>query len=309
MLKTKVLECLKGTKNYISGQEICEKFGVSRTAIWKVINQLKEEGYEIESSTNKGYRISSYSDVWSKSEIESTLSKSNLINKVIYLDETDSTNIRAKILGEEGEISGTLVVADSQFNGRGRRAKGFESPKGKSIYMTLLIRPDLSPTKASMITILTAMSVMKGLEESCGLQSQIKWPNDVIYDNKKLCGILVEMSTERDYINYVVVGIGININNTDMPEDLKDIATSVKMITSKDYKRSDIILSVLNAFEAYYNEFMKIGDLSFIKDEYNKYLVHYDKTVIIMRGQDKIEAISKGIDDDGELRIEKDGKT
>ncbi len=309
MLKTKVLESLKENRNYTSGQELCEKFGVSRTAIWKVINQLKEEGYEIDSVMNKGYKICSYPDILSKSEIESTFSKSEMINKVVFFEETDSTNIRAKILGEEGCESGTLVVADYQSSGRGRRGKEFESPKGESIYMTILLRPDLSPTKASMLTILTAMAVTKGIEESCGLKADIKWPNDIVYDNKKLCGILVEMSTERDFINYVVVGVGINVNNSIVSDALKDVATSIKMSTSKEQKRSVIMLNVINTFEKYYNEFMRVGDLSFVKDEYNKSLIHYDKSIVIIQGKEKFEAISKGIDDDGELIIEKDGKT
>lgn len=306
-VKTRILEELKGNSRYISGQELCEKYNVSRTSIWKVINQLRQEGYQIDSAQNRGYKIISYPDILSSSEIKSALKPGSIIEEVLYFDQLDSTNTRAKLLGEQGCSSGTLVVADSQNNGKGRRGKGFDSPKGESIYMTALFKPDIPPIKASMITIVAAMAVNSALVEICNIPSKIKWPNDIVVDNKKICGILTEMSTDTDIINYVVVGIGINVNNPNMPDELKDVAVSVRMASGKKYRRSTIISSVMDYFQIYYDKFLKTQDLSLIKDEYNKILIHYNKEIEVIRGQEKYKAISLGIDNDGELLIEKDG--
>lgn len=307
-IKTRILKELKNTDTYVSGQDICEKCGVSRTAVWKVINQLKNEGYEIDSVTNKGYKILETPDILSKSEIESVIEDGSIVKDIIYFDETDSTNTRAKLLGEEGAVSGTLVVADCQNMGKGRRGRSFSSPAGQSIYMTLLLRPDTSPSKASMITILSAMAVRTALSEVCGIEGLIKWPNDIVADGRKLCGILTEMSAELTKINYVVVGIGINVNNEKMPEDIEKIAVSARMLTGKKQKRSLIIGSVCKWFSIYYNKFIETSDLSLLKDEYNRYLIHMNKEVEIIRDNEKYRAKSLGLADDGELLIEKDGK-
>ena len=306
-MKTKILEELKNNNGYISGQDLCEKCNVSRTAIWKVINQLKAEGYEIDSVSNKGYKIISYPDILSKSEIQSSLSENTFVQEVVYLESVDSTNNKAKILGEEGALDGTLIVSELQQAGKGRRGKGFQSPKGEGIYMTLLLRPEIVPIKASMITIVAAMAAREGLLKACNIDGKIKWPNDIVVEGKKICGILTEMSSELDCINHVVVGMGFNVNNSNMPDDIKDIAVSVKMITGKEYKRSNIIAEVIRAFEKYYKLFLQSENLENIKKEYNKNLIHFNKEVVIIKGNEKYTAKSLGIDDDGELLIKREG--
>lgn len=308
-IKTKVLMELKGADTYVSGQYICERWGVSRTAVWKAINQLKDEGYEIDSVTNKGYKIIKSPDILSESEIKSVMPMGGIVNKVIYFDETDSTNTRAKLFGEEGMADGTLVVADCQNKGKGRRGRSFSSPRGQSIYMTFLLRPDISPVKASMITILSAMAVRSALSEICGIDSFIKWPNDVVADGKKICGILTEMSAELTKINYVAVGIGINVNNEKMPKDIENVAISARMLTGRVQRRSLIIGSVCKWFGIYYDKFINTLDLSLIKEEYNQYLINYNKEVEIVRDNESYRAKSLGIDDEGRLLVERDGKT
>ena len=213
-----------------------------------MINQLKSEGYDIDSVQNKGYKIISYPDILSKSEIESNMQPHGFVKEVVFYDVTDSTNTRAKMFGEEGKPGGTLVVADCQQMGKGRRGRSFDSPKGQSIYMTILLRPDISPVKASMVTIIAAMAVRKAVAEVCSIETGIKWPNDIVADGKKICGILTEMSAEPDSVNYVVVGIGINVNNSSMPKEIEDVAVSLKMLTGKEYKRSNIIAEVMKWF-------------------------------------------------------------
>ena len=308
-IKTKVLMELKGTDTYVSGQDICERYGVSRTSVWKIINQLKDEGYEIDSVTNKGYKIIKTPDILSKSEIESVIPIEGIVNNVIYFDETDSTNTRAKLFGEEGAADGTLVVADCQNMGKGRRGRSFSSPRGQSIYMTFLLRPDILPIRASMITILSAMAVRSALSEICGIDSLIKWPNDVVADGKKICGILTEMSAELTKVNYVVVGIGINVNNEKMSKDIENVAISARMLTGSIQRRSLIIGSVCKWFGIYYDKFISTQNLSLIKEEYNQYLVNFDKEVEIVRDNESYRAKSLGIDDEGRLLVERDGKT
>lgn len=308
-IKTKVLMELKDSDTYVSGQDICERCGVSRTAVWKIINQLKGEGYEIDSVTNKGYKIINAPDILSKSEIESVISDVSIVNKVVFFQETDSTNTRAKIFGEEGMTDGTLVVADCQNKGKGRRGRSFTSPRGQSIYMTFLLRPDISPVKASMITILSAMAVRGALSEVCGINALIKWPNDVVAEGKKICGILTEMSAELTKVNYVVVGIGINVNNEKMPKDIENVAISARMLTGSTHRRSLIIGSVCKWFGIYYDKFISTLNLSQIKEEYNQYLVNFNKEVEIVRDNESYNAKSLGIDDEGRLIIERNGKT
>ena len=204
-----ILKLLKETDGYISGQELCEKFGVSRTAIWKVINQLKEEGYKIEAVRNKGYILKGSADVLSKEELESTIHTKWAGANVVFFEETVSTNNEIRSLAEQGAPHGTLAVAEQQLGGKGRRGRVWTSPAGVGIWMSMLLRPQIDPLAASMLTLVMALAAKKGIEISTGLKSEIKWPNDLVLNKKKICGILTEMSTELMEIQYVIPGIGI----------------------------------------------------------------------------------------------------
>lgn len=324
-MKTKVLELLRGTEGYVSGQDICDALGVSRTAVWKVIGKLKEEGYDIEAVKNKGYRIVTTPDILSKSEIECLL---DIPYNVIYFDDIDSTNNYAKLIAEKGESDKTIVIADHQTMGKGRRGRSFDSPSGVGAFMTFLLRPDISPVKASMLTIIAAMAVRDSVDDVTGLKCKIKWPNDIISDGKKICGILTEMSAEIEHVNYVVVGIGVNINNESFAEEIKDVATSIKIElkkiadktsnnasdkTSNDaftaqINRNKLVAKIVERFDYYYEKFLQNLDLSAIKDEYNSHLINRDAEVFVLKGDESYKAIAKGIDDTGELIVEKDGQ-
>lgn len=303
-MKSKILAKLKSTDGYVSGQEICEEFNVSRTAIWKIINKLRAEGYDIEAVSHKGYRIVNAPDILSKDEIESVVDN----YKIIYMDEVDSTNNYAKRLAEDGEKADTLIVSDSQSAGRGRKGRSFASLKGKGIFMTLLKHPKLEPQKASMITIVAAMAAREGILNATGLSCNIKWPNDIIYDGKKVCGILTEMSAEMQNINYVVIGIGINTSNESFSDDIKDVAVSIKMAGKNTIKRSSIIAETVKSFDKYFEEFEKTGNLDCIVSEYNKYLANAGNKVKIISEDSEYEAIALGIDDEGRLLVNKEGK-
>ena len=216
-VKTEILKAIKEEAGFVSGQELCDRFGVSRTAVWKAIGQLKEEGFQIEAVRNKGYRLLSSDDVITEAELMSSM-EGGFIKKIVYYEETDSTNIRARKLAEEGAPDGTLVVTDFQNAGRGRRGRMWVSPSGTGIFMSLILRPDILPSSASMLTLVAALAVYDGIKETTGLETVIKWPNDIVAEGKKLCGILTEMSAELEGIHYVVTGIGINANMTEFPE-------------------------------------------------------------------------------------------
>ncbi len=226
--KSDILTLLRNSRDYVSGQQLCDQFGVSRTAVWKAINQLKEEGYRIEAVSHKGYRLLESPDVLSRSEVLSRLKTKWAGQQLFYLEETGSTNIDAKRYAEEGEPHGTTVIAEKQNAGRGRRGKYWESPPGSAIYMTIMLKPDFAPDKASMLTLVMALSVAEAITEATGLQAGIKWPNDVVVNKKKVCGILTELNVETDYIRHVVIGVGINVNNgapEEFPEEIRETAT------------------------------------------------------------------------------------
>ena len=195
-MKTELLAALRNSDGYVSGQELCETLGVSRTAVWKVMQKLKAEGYEIEAVSNKGYRLISSPDVLSAEELESIRKTSWAGQEIVYYDVTDSTNVQAKRIAEEGGMHGTLVVADRQESGKGRRGRGWDSPKNTGIFMTMLLRPTVKPDEASMLTLVAAMAVAKGIRLYTGLPAGVKWPNDIVINGKKVCGILTEMNTE-----------------------------------------------------------------------------------------------------------------
>lgn len=304
MLKTKVLKILQDTDGYISGQKLCEMFGVSRTAIWKVINKIKEEGYQIESISNKGYHLINSPDLLSKSEITNHLHTVSLGRDIYAFEEIGSTNVYAKELGAKGKEHGVLVVAETQTDGRGRRGRNWTSPKGSSISMSVLLRPQILPDKASMLTIVMAHAVYKTLEEMNVEDISIKWPNDILVNEKKVCGILTEMSAEPDMVHYVVVGTGINVNMDSISKEEAPYATTLKAESGKQYNRAELVASVLRHFETSYELFMETEDLSKIKEEYNQYLVNVDRKVSVKERTLEITGIAKGITDTGKLLVQ-----
>ncbi len=302
-MKGEILKLLKETDGYISGQELCEKFGVSRTAVWKVINQLKEEGYEIEAVRNKGYILKGSADVLSKEELESTIHTKWAGADVAFFEETDSTNNEIRRLAEQGAPHGTLAVAERQLGGKGRRGRVWTSPAGVGIWMSMLLRPQIDPMAASMLTLVMALATRKGIENATGLKSEIKWPNDLVLNKKKICGILTEMSTELMEIQYVIPGTGINVNQTEFPDDIKATATSLRIESGKLQKRSEIIAAIMAAFEGYYDTFIKTQDMSGLIEEYNANLVNLGNEVCVLDPAGEYRGVSEGINKDGALLV------
>lgn len=302
-MKGEILKLLKESDGYISGQELCEKFGVSRTAVWKVINQLKEEGYEIEAVRNKGYILKGSADVLSKEELESTIHTKWAGARVAFFEEIDSTNNAIRRLAEQGAPHGTLAVAERQLGGKGRRGRVWTSPAGVGIWMSMLLRPQIDPLAASMLTLVMALATRKGIENATDLKSEIKWPNDLVLNKKKICGILTEMSTELMEIQYVIPGTGINVNQTEFPDDIRMTATSLRIESGKVQKRSEIIAAIMEAFEGYYDTFIKTQDMSGLIEEYNANLVNLDGEVCVLDPAGEYRGVSEGINKEGALLV------
>lgn len=314
-MKQQILKILREAgEDYVSGQSLCDHLGVTRQAVWKNIGQLKEYGYEIESVSRRGYRLVARPDILYGPEIESYLMPDGFCRRVECHDCIDSTNLRAKQLAECGEPEGTLVVADRQTAGRGRRGRGWLAESGVGIWMTLILRPDLEPERLSGITLIAALAVNRAIREVSGAETQIKWPNDIVLGGKKICGILTEVSSEMNYIHYAVTGIGINVNTVQFPADMQDIATSLYLETGSLVDRTALIGRFAALYGKYYERYLRDGNLKAFVEEYNRVLVNRDRQVKIYYGMveeadpSKIETgIARGINEDGTLLVEVDG--
>lgn len=304
-MKEEILRLLRSADGYISGQELCNRFGVSRTAVWKAINQLKEAGYEIEAQQNKGYRLKAAPDLMTEAEIKSLMHTDWVAKEVLYFDTIDSTNTKAQELAEKGYPSGTLVVADKQESGKGRRGRSWVSPSGTGIFMTLMIKPDINPNNASMLTLVAALAVAKAITSVTGEEAMIKWPNDIVVNGKKVCGILTEMNAQFDYINHIVVGIGINVHNESFPEEISQMASSLMIEAGgKRFHRAQIIAETMSYFEQYYDTFLKTQDLSALVREYDKLLVNRNKSVRVLDPKEPFDGKAMGITPKGELIVD-----
>ena len=306
--KAEILALLRQSGSYLSGQELCSRFGISRTAVWKVISQLKEEGYEIEAVQNRGYRLMSSPDVLEESEIASRLHTRRMGRNLICRSVTGSTNVDAKKAAEENAPEGTLVVAERQEAGRGRRGRSWASPGDCNLYFTLLLRPACGPDRACMLTLVMALAVAEAVR-GLGIDAGIKWPNDIVVSGRKVCGILTEMSAEQDYIHYVVIGTGINVNQEAFPEEIARTATSLKREKGESVARAELLAAVMERFERAYERFGASWDLTELLPAYQKLLLNMDSQVRVLDPKGEYDGIARGVSPAGELLVErKDGR-
>lgn len=222
-----------------------------------------------------------------------------------YFEELDSTNKKIDELARDGAEHGTVIVADKQTAGKGRRGRTWESPAGTNLYFSILLRPEIEVEKAPMLTLIMAYSVAKVLQEEWKLEVSIKWPNDLVISGKKICGILTEMVLDESQIGHVVVGTGINVNVTEFPEELSDKATSLYLESKVIFDRKKLLNEVLKEFWKQYNNFLEVQDLSFMKEAYNEILVNRGREVLVLEPGNEYQAVAHGINDAGELLVEK----
>ena len=226
----------------------------------------------------------------------------------VFFSICDSTNTRLQELANAGAKEGTVVISEEQTAGQGRNGRNWNSPKGEGIFLSMLLRPEFKPRYASMVTLVTALAVCSALEKNGVEHLFIKWPNDIVASGKKLCGILTKMSTDAESIQYIIVGLGINVNQKNFHPEIAEIATSLYLETKEEKSQVNIIADFLSAFETYYEQFRLTKDLSLLKEEYNQKLVHRNSMVRIIEEGRKKNVKALEINEKGELLVEEQGQ-
>ncbi len=273
----KILKMLKSENNFISGEKIAKTLNISRTGVWKNIKKLKDMGYNIISTTNKGYLLVDDNHLFNKLEIEKEITTTYLGKKVYFFDEITSTNDYAKQLANNNLEEGTIVVANCQTEGRGRLDRHWVSDKNEGIFLSLILRPNIELFNLIQITLLAGICVCNTIKFFTGIDTKIKWPNDIIINNKKVCGILTEVSAQIENVSYSILGIGINVNNKNFEGYLKDKATSIFLETNKFINRQEIIGHFLKEFEDKYFIYKKEKDFTIFLEEYKSLCINLQK--------------------------------
>jgi BirA family biotin operon repressor/biotin-[acetyl-CoA-carboxylase] ligase len=301
-MQDKVLEILTNADDYISGQEISAQLGVSRQSIWKAVNALKEKGYKIHSVTNRGYRLIALPDYLNEPALRHYLHNTIIGKNLIVLETVGSTNDYLKELGNNGAENGTVVTAREQTKGKGRLGRVWQNQKDDCLAFSFLLRPNMTPSEVSSLTPLAGLAVCKAIRKYTNLNCKIKWPNDIIVGNKKLVGILTEMSAEFGAVEYIITGIGINVGHTSFPDDIAHKATSIFLETGRKIDKNEFLASVLEEIE---KEFIK-NDLRLTPkalEEYTSLCATIGKNIIFGKGMQEMSGKAVGIDANGELKV------
>jgi len=303
-MQHKILDYLKRHPSvYVSGEDLSGYLKVSRQALWKHIQELKDSGYEIEAVPHLGYKLVASPDRLFASEISRGLHTKFIAKKIYYFDSIGSTMDMAQDLGLKRAAEGTLVIAEGQSKGRGRMGRQWASAKHKGIYLSLILRPNILPGASAILTLLAAVSVCEAIKKATGLESKIKWPNDIFIRDKKLGGILTELNAEADAIRFVVIGIGLNIN-----QDKKLLpagATSIKEEKGQNANRVELLQEILRCLESNYLHFQNKG-AKLIADKWREYNLTLNRRVKIIASHTHLEGQAVDIDSDGALLLRKD---
>jgi BirA family biotin operon repressor/biotin-[acetyl-CoA-carboxylase] ligase len=298
-----------GEREYISGEVLAKKLSISRVAVWKQIQKFKDMGYKIISDQNLGYCLVSRPDLLLPQEIQRGLSTNYIGKEIYYFPELKSTNIIAKekaLNRAEGIYEGTLIIAERQSAGKGRLGREWFSPAG-GIWLSIILYPQLSPSYIPRITLMTAVAVVKTIKLCTQVEPQVKWPNDILIYEKKGCGILTEMRAELDIINWLVVAIGINvnINHREFPEDIQENTISLKEVSGKEVFRVKLVQTFLQEFEKYYEK-LKRKEFASILREWKLYSHTLGKKIRVDMGERIITGKATEINENGALILKKE---
>ncbi len=309
-MKAKIISLLKShSPGYISGEEISSILGISRTAVWKHIQKLRDNGYQIESHSRIGYRLVQAPDKLYQHELNEYMKSKIIGRKIVYREVVDSTNKVAKEMAQKGAEEGTVIIAEEQTAGKGRLGRLWFSPAGQGLWFSIILRSQISPADAPKMTLVAAVAVARTLRE-IGIPVGIKWPNDILIRERKLAGILTEMNAEIDKVNYLIVGIGINIslNGDVLPDEIASVATSMEEYAEGGISRIRVLASILNNFDSLYQEFTT-GGFSNILDSWKDMSVTLNRRVKIHALGKIDEGLAFDIDEDGALILKKDDGT
>ena len=302
-MKQKILKVLEGTDGFVSGEQLSRMLGVSRTAVWKNINALREEGYKIASVTNRGYRLTEKPDLLDAEKIARGLGTSLIGKKIEVMKIVDSTNDEVKRRARNGEPSGLVIAAEKQTGGKGRLGRSFFSPKDSGLYLSILLRPKLEVSRAVRITTCAALAVCDAIESATGEKPDIKWVNDVYLRGRKVCGILTEasVSMENGGLDYAVLGIGINVYEPPegFPEELKNIAGAVAKRRTADLKNK-LAATVVTSFMRYYANIAQGG----FREDYSKRLMWKGEQIVAVSGENKTPCRIIDVDEECRLEVE-----
>jgi len=301
----KLLQLLREQEGFLSGQELGRQLGISRSGIWKGIQRLRSLGYPIEAVNHRGYSLTDKSMRYNRIDLSVNLGTHRLGKEILFLEDTDSTNIQARRLAQAGKPEGTVVVAEAQEQGRGRRTRQWSSPKGTGIWMSVLLRPNVEPVQAPVLTLLAAVAVCRAIRNHTDLPAKIKWPNDLVLHGKKICGILTELSGELETVYSIVIGIGVNVNRTEFPPDLQETATSLCIENKgQPIERVPLFQKILRELESIYECYLEEGFFPFF-DEYTRLCDTLGKPVRVL-GKDSFCGIAEKITPFGELVVRRD---
>jgi BirA family biotin operon repressor/biotin-[acetyl-CoA-carboxylase] ligase len=297
---------LNAEGRFVSGEEISRNLSISRTAVWKHVNKLRDMGYEFEAVSRKGYRLVTKPDSIDATALQLALDTAVFGRKAILLTSTLSTQGDVLKLAEQGQAEGAVVIAEEQTGGRGRFGRKWFSPPGKGIWMSILLRPDLPLQHTPQLTLLAGVAVCRAVRACTGADAGIKWPNDLLIDGRKVCGILLESTVEDHEVRYCIAGIGVDVNfdPEDYPEDLTTIATSLKMETGQPVDRTKLTAAILTELEQLYFLYQKEG-FGVISALWEALSVSMNREIAVTNPQGIIEGKSIGLDPSGALVVEK----
>jgi len=300
-----ILAALRSTEHGVSGTDLCHQLGVSRAAVWSQIESLREVGFEIVASPHRGYQLVSSPDTLLADDMMSRLGKVNVIGReIIVLKQTTSTNDEIEKAAMNGHEEGLVVFAESQTHGRGRMGRRWSSPAGKGLWFSFLLRPRLAPGECTQLTAATATALVRAIQDKTNISPEIKWPNDLMIQGKKVAGILTEMSAELDKVRHVIVGIGIDVNQTasEFPAEIQSTATSLKLATGKNISRTDLAITILRELDQDYSRIVR-GKFSAVADEWASHCSTLGRQVKIEVGQRRIIGRAEALDESGALLI------
>jgi BirA family biotin operon repressor/biotin-[acetyl-CoA-carboxylase] ligase len=300
-----ILTTLRATPDGVSGTDLAQRLGLSRAAVWARIEELRRLGYDIGASPHSGYRLLDSPDVLHADDLLARLGKTRVVGRDIHVfQDTTSTNDVIEKFARDGAKEGVVVFAESQTKGRGRLGRKWLSPAGKGLWLSLLLRPKLRPLAATQLTIAAATAVLRALHDHTGIEADIKWPNDILVAGRKLVGILTEMSAELDTVKYIILGIGVdvNLNASELPGDLRKLATSVKIETSQSWNRAELAAAILRELDADYARIAG-GQFDKLADEWESHCSTIGQNVTIHIGDRRVQGRAESLDDDGALLL------
>ncbi len=290
----------------ISGSRIAKEIGVSRSTVWRWVERLREVGVRVKGKPNTGYFLERVPDILTPDRVRQRLKGSMFAKRIHHFFRTDSTNRVAMELGYVGEPEGAVILAEEQTAGRGRAGRNWHSERAAGIYVTLLLRPKISPVQAPLLTMMAGLSAHAAIQAQTGLQPDVKWPNDLILNGKKVGGILTEMHAEPTLVRFVIVGIGINVNQETFPSELNRVATSLSVETGKNQSRLELLARLLREFETDYNRFLREGSSSVTERFTHISSYALGKTVRVTNGNETYVGVTAGLRPEGLLQVQRE---